>query len=515
MIRSDLLRPVALAAIWTLAGPIGFEAFAADPAAQSPAQEPQAGAQGAEPQTPPPASAPAPAPAAAPTSTEGTKSPVGGGDGVTFASTDGNYSLQLGLIGQFRFRVYDHHQVRRTSRTITSPPIPVEDISQVEKSFNIRLLRLYLKGNAFRPWLTYKLEADMVANDEGLREVFIPQFTLPAGGGSTQAVLIRAGAETLDGRTTKVVDFYLDGMPRPYAGFRLGQFKIPFGRQELVPDQLLQMPERSIALNFFAPGRDRGMVFKGATEEGKIAYQAGVFNGNGIDQAQNLDDTLAYAFRLTATSGGPYLDIESIVDDPASFHAQGGASWYDSTRRTTSSSDPILSLFGNIEENRLSADMEFFWPKANLLVEYFQGNIRTDDNVFDLMQSICFGAFNKGVPTCHQQGFNLQGGYLFGGRHEISGRYSKVDPDRELQRDNLLEATLNYTFFFKKHALRWSTSISAITLQVNAPGSSGLAVQQGDSSTNLVPGFPNPEGFTPELKDDNNHLLITQLQWMF
>jgi hypothetical protein len=500
-------------------------------------QVPSGQAPGGEAQSPPPP-APVPAPAQAAPQAPESQSPaggqppkdepareeppaqavkrnIGGGDGVSVVSPDGNYSLQLGIIGQFRFRVYDHVQVRRTSRTIVSPPIPVEDIGQVERSFNIRLLRVYLKGNAFCPWLTYKLETDMAANDEGLREVFIPQFTIPAGGGSTQAVLIRAGAEDLDGRSVKIVDFYLDGAPRKFAGFRLGQFKIPFGRQELVPDHLLQMPERSIALNFFAPGRDRGMVFKGESPDSKIGYQAGVFNGNGIDQAQNTDDTLAYGFRLTGTAGGPYLDIESIVDNPESFHAQGGASWYDSTRRTTSTGDPILSVYGDIEENRLSADLEFFWPKANLLLEYFQGNIRTDDTVFQRMQTICFGAYLKGVPTCHQNGFNVQGGFLLAERHEISGRYSQVDPDRDLERDKLLETTLNYTYYFKKHALRWSTSLTALTLQVNAPGSSSLAVQQGDESIPTVSPFPDPEGFVPTLKDERNKLLITQLQWMF
>src|SRR5262249_4145841 len=148
--------------------------------------------------------------------------------------------------------------------------------------------------------------------------------------------------------------------------------------------------------------------------------------------------------------------------------------------------------------------LEFFWPRANLLLEYFSEEIQTEDAVHGRMEQICFGAFTQGLLTCHQTGFNAQGGVRLGTRHEISARYSLVDPDRDLERDNLKEATVSYSLYFHKHALKWMTSLSALTLEVNAPGSSGLAVQRGDASIPLVPNFPNPEGFDPHLTDDDN-----------
>ncbi|HKB07678.1 MAG TPA: porin, partial [Candidatus Polarisedimenticolia bacterium] len=462
---------------------------------------------------PTPTPTPEPSPAPGPSTPVSPPEPLGEGNGVNFRSADGVNTLQLGFAGQIRFRVFDRDQFRRTDRTDTAPPIPVENIGQIEKSFSIKLLRLYLQGTAFKPWLAYKLETNLVANDEGLREVFIPPIDTNTNP-TTPAVLIRSGSESQDERTLKLVDFYIDAVPNDLAGFRGGQFKVPVGRQELVSDVRLQMPERSIASLFFAPGRDRGFMVHGATPQKKIGYQIGVFNGTGLAQGQNTDDTLAYAFRLTGTNGGPYLYVESVVDNPDKFHAQGGVSWYKSARRTTQTSDP-LSLLGDIEDNRLSADLEFFWPKVNLLAEYFQGKIRLDDSIQPRMQEICFGAFQAGLSTCDQQGFNVQAGMLFGGRHEISGRYSIVDPDREFERDRQKEASMAYTAFFRKHALRWTTSLTALTLEVNAPGSSGLAVQRGDSSIPLVVGFPNPEAFSPVLEDDKNKLLITQLQWIF
>src|SRR5215831_1978893 len=58
---------------------------------------------------------------------------LGGGNGLSFASSDGNFSLRLGFWGQFRFQLYDKDQWRRTSRTILTPPIPVENIGETQE----------------------------------------------------------------------------------------------------------------------------------------------------------------------------------------------------------------------------------------------------------------------------------------------------------------------------------------------------------------------------------------------
>jgi hypothetical protein len=486
------------------------------PAGQAPAEQPPAGSTPAAPQAPAGTQAPAQSPAEAPPKSHViVGEDLGGGNGVSFSSSSGDFSLRLGFWGQFKFQMYDKDQWRRTNRNISTAPIPVENIGETQETFDVPRLRLYLSGNAFKPWLTYRLESDLVANDEGLREVFIPPCNLGSGA-NCSGIDVRAGSETQDGRTVKLVDFYLDGAPLVAAGFRLGQFKVPYSRQELVSDPRLQMTTRSIASQFFAPGRDRGIVLKGATPNSqRIGYQVGAFNGTGLTGKNNLDSTLAYDFRLTLTSQGPYLDIESLIDAPADrFHAQGGVSWYNSRMRTLQSSDPT-SLIGDIQDRRVAADLQLFWHRhANLLMEYYAGNIKVDDSIQNRMQFICFGAFNQGLLTCDQKGYYVQGGATIGERSEVSGRYSLVDADRDLDRDRQIEATLNYTYFFRRHALRWSTSLTSLTLEVNGPGSSGLAVQLGDASIPTISPFPNPAAF-PGLDDDHNHLLITQLQWAF
>ena len=104
---------------------------------------------------------------------------------------------------------------------------------------------------------------------------------------------ISAGTQDLDGRTVKLLDWYMDFTPTAAARGRVGQFKVPFGRQELVSDQRLQQTSRAIASDFFAPGRDRGVMFHGGTDTQIVQYKVGVFNGTGLAQAQNIDKSLA------------------------------------------------------------------------------------------------------------------------------------------------------------------------------------------------------------------------------
>src|SRR5262245_41803623 len=162
------------------------------------------------PEEPPKAEEPA-KPAEPPKGTEPAKgeptSLIGGGDGLSFKSESGDFSLQLGFWGQTRFQAYDRDQWRRTDRTALTPPIPVENIGVTQLTFDIPLLRFYMRGNTFKPWLTYKLELNLVANDEGLREVLIPPVDPVTG---SNAVLVRAGTEAQDGRTVKMVDYWLD-----------------------------------------------------------------------------------------------------------------------------------------------------------------------------------------------------------------------------------------------------------------------------------------------------------------
>jgi len=433
------------------------------------------------------------------------------GNGVTVSSQDGETKINIGFYGQFRFQYLDQDQWRRSDLTQTFPPFSVDNIGQGQPSFSVHRLRFYGQGTVWKKWINYRLEFDLAGNDEGLRSVFIPPVFTAGGASDFPGVNITAGPSDQDGRTVKLLDAYVDMTPKSYARVRFGQFKIPFGRQELVSDNKIQMTQRSIASDFFSPSRDRGVMFHGGTDTQRVQYKVGAFNGTGLLTSQNLDSTLGYAARLTATSSGPFLDIEDIIDQPPSMgvRIQGGIAWYTSTT-TLNRVNPQVAI-SDIRDSRYEADLGFFFrQRANLLLDYYTRRYEVDQG-FDLPTS-CYGAFIQGRFSCDQQGYTIQGGIMLDRHlsHELSLRYSYIDNDKYLANDSRKESTLNYAYYFFKHTMQLSFSLSYFDIGINAQGSSGFAVKVANPTAD----FFNPADF-PGMTGDKNWLGTVQFQWTF
>jgi phosphate-selective porin OprO/OprP len=325
-------------------------------------------------------------------------------------------------------------------------------------------------------------------------------------------VNVSQGAQEQDGRTLKLLDWYIDLAPKAAARARIGQFKVPFGRQELVSDNKLQMTSRGIASDFFAPGRDRGAMFHGGTDTQQVQYKVGVFNGTGLALSQNVDKSLAYAARLTATSSGPFLDVEDVIDQPPSLgvRVQGGIAWYQSTDTPIRLNPQIPE--SDVKNTRWEADLGiFFRQRGNLFFEYYQRKWEVEQN-FDLPAS-CYGAqFVAGRFSCDQAGYTIQGGVRLTNtdHHEMSARYSWIDNDRDLEKDTRTEATLNYAYFFFRHTMQLSASVSLYKLGVNAQGSSGFYVKAANPAANFL-----DDSAFPGLQGDKNILGTVQFQWTF
>lgn len=88
--------------------------------------------------------------------------------------------------------------------------------------------------------------------------------------------------------------------PTSFGTFRVvfGQFKAPFGRQELTSSGSQQFVDRSLVSNEYARGRDTGVAIQGATRSNKFEYRFGVFNGNGLTRAANDNASVQVNGRL-------------------------------------------------------------------------------------------------------------------------------------------------------------------------------------------------------------------------
>jgi hypothetical protein len=433
------------------------------------------------------------------------------GKGVTISSDDGNNKINIGFYGQFRFQELSRDRWQRSDLNQTFPPFSVENAGRTEPSFQVRRLRLIAQGSVWKSWMRYAVELDFAGNDEGLRSIFIPPVFTSGGASDFPGVNVTQGVQDQDGRSVKLLDWYLDLTPKATARARIGQFKIPFGRQELVSDNRLQMTSRGIASDFFAPSRDRGAMFHGGTDTQRVQYKLGVFNGTGLARAQNIDKSLGYAARLTATTSGPFQDIEDVIDQPPSMgvRVQGGIAWYQ-TSDTPVRLNPQIPE-SDVRNTSYEADLGFFFrQRADLFLEYYQRKVEVDQG-FDLPTS-CYGAFIDGRFSCDQSGYTVQGGIRLGptDHHELSARYSWIDNDRDLDKDERSEATLNYAYYFFRHTMQVSASVSYYEVGVNAQGSSGFAVKLANSSAN----FLDDTAF-PGLAGDTNWLGTIQFQWTF
>lgn len=115
--------------------------------------------------------------------------------------------------------------------------------------FRIVMARPSLRGTLFRSWIQYFVQAELA------------------------------------GKNAALLDAELTVLPSPAIGLKVGQFLTPFSREFLVPPFRLLFPDFSPSNVFFRDSRDIGAMVFGLPWAGRFEYYAGVFNGNGINQA--------------------------------------------------------------------------------------------------------------------------------------------------------------------------------------------------------------------------------------
>lgn len=151
---------------------------------------------------------------------------------------------------------------------------------------------------------------------------------------------------------------------------RLGQFKEPFGLEELTSGRFIDFIERSPGAVLY-PGRDLGFMFHGKLWEDRIEYQLGAFNGNGRNNALDANDDKDIAARLVLTPFKP-------LDDPWLKGIRvGGAITYGSEKQAFGSlSDPnsagtYITMTSGVRSrgDRKRLNVEGAWTKGPFKIQ--------------------------------------------------------------------------------------------------------------------------------------------------
>src|SRR5204863_4195378 len=103
-------------------------------------------------------------------------------------------------------------------------------------------------------------------------------------------------------------DIFLNWHQYPEAQIKIGQWKAPFGLEQITPDTTLYVIERSLPTGAITPDRQIGVQLWGKPftnvwpdQKDLLTYYAGIFNGNGRNVSVNDDNNFMYVGRLEST----------------------------------------------------------------------------------------------------------------------------------------------------------------------------------------------------------------------
>jgi phosphate-selective porin len=103
-------------------------------------------------------------------------------------------------------------------------------------------------------------------------------------------------------------DIFINWHQYPWAQMKVGQWKAPFGLEQLTPDTTLLIAERSLPTGAITPDRQIGAQLWGKPfasiwpeQKDLLTYYAGIFNGNGRNVTVNDNNNFMYVGRLEST----------------------------------------------------------------------------------------------------------------------------------------------------------------------------------------------------------------------
>lgn len=287
------------------------------------------------------------------------------GTGLTFQTADKNYKMRMRLRGQFLANY-----------------INPEGDDNEGLGFRVRRLRVTWDGNAFAPWMKYKVQYDF-------------------------------------GRTGELKDMKLSFAKNRAFVPTMGQYKVPFNREVLNSSSALQVVGRSIITDYFEYDRDIGAGVYGFLGDGMIRYDFGLFQGEGPNQKNDKGDTgMLWAGRVqAAVIGGKARKIrENFAKRPTLMvgAAVAGIDVEDGSDGNIGIPSGERAL-ENGTVTSLTADINYRDPRFNLTGEYIGRWANPDEG---------------GVETAYDQGFRVQGGFfLLPKRIELASRYAMVTFD--------------------------------------------------------------------------------------
>ena len=340
-------------------------------------------------------------------------------DGKTRMTTDSAY-LEISSRVQSRFT----EELPDDETTLAGTGGPGE----ARGSFRIRRAKFKLEGWMMRPWLTFET-----------------QVNYPGVTGSNAGAILEDAAFDVD--LTK---------GRGLFRVHVGQFKPPYGAQELTSSGSQMFVDRALVSNSFFRGRDTGIAVWGATPNNQLEWRVGVFNGNGPTRTTNDNDQFQYNARLMwQPNGGQVLNQRAWVT---------GALYSESDFESTTA--PIYAVGLNFEhQNNFNATTgnDQKWNAVSV------------DGIYKFHGLSVNGMYTlaRRRPETGDQ-FDATGGFVQVGqlfsrrRYEVAFRYGQFDPTDLADRNVTREARGAFSYYYARHGLKWQTDVGRVDVENGA-----------------------------------------------
>ena len=273
-------------------------------------------------------------------------------------------------------------------------------LTAVKDRFRLRRVRVNLAGD-YKEQFEFKVEGDFEQND-GL------------------AATTRTGFSS--------TDIFVNWHAIPEANVKVGQWKAPFGLENLTPDAQIWTIERSLPTGAIVPERQVGVMLWGKPftniapeQKDLVTYYAGAFNGTGRNFNVNDNNEFMYVGRLELL---PFKG--TLMGQEASLKIAGD--YYFSRDATGTNISPALNLRvgtdGSLSPYTLTSPDERHaysidaWLKIgpfDVIGEYFNENVAPRGGT----------TFSEFDPT----GYYVQGSYfLVPKRLQAVVKWESLDP---------------------------------------------------------------------------------------
>ncbi|MHB0968745.1 MAG: porin [Thermoanaerobaculia bacterium] len=182
----------------------------------------------------------------------------------------------------------------------------------------------------------------------------------------------------------QLTDGYINWNLRKATYLRVGQFKTPYGFEQLFSDPRLATPERTLTSDRMTLGRQLGAQLGGDLAGDRLSYAVGLFNGSGSNASGNDNDSFAtvarvsgVVFREKRATGEIALRIGAngfvSDDDAVSYGSDFG---FDST--------PSTSAYDNIfrgERRGTGVDAQLTAGRWELQGELLRSTLEPDNAI--------------------------------------------------------------------------------------------------------------------------------------